>query len=112
MTSIVAVNLHNIGQLSLPCTSALVTTNPPALSTPPSPEAYVAALPDEHSYDDRFLYSVTPTAGPDVSRVQSYQGPEPASALIDDHLGEPHCSTLVNVLDPLGGSVQEEMKNV
>ena len=111
-TSIVAVNLHNIGQLSLPCTSTLVTTNPPALSTPPSPEAYVAALPDKPSYDDRFLSSIVPTAGPDVPRIQSDQGPEPASATIDDHLAESHCSTLVNVTDPLGGSVQKEMKNV
>jgi hypothetical protein len=111
-TSTVALNLHSIGQLSLPCSSSLVITDAPAPSSPPSSEAYLSALPNLPSYDDRFALSAIPTAGPDTSRSHSLQGPAPTHTLVGDPAGDPHCSNLINVSDPLSGVAQEEMKNV
>jgi hypothetical protein len=111
VTSLVALKLHNIGQLSLLCTSSLVITNPPALSTPPSSETYVSAIPDFHSHDDRFPQSI-PTAGPDTLGKLSAQGLAPTNTLVEDPAGEPHCADLIDASYPLGGVAQEEMKNV
>lgn len=107
-----ALNLHNIGQLSLLCPSSITITSPPARSTPPSSEAYVAALSEYHTYDHRFPHYTTPTAGPDIPGTHSDQGPAPVHILVEDPAGDPHSLDPANASNPLGGVAQEEMKNV
>lgn len=107
-----AVNLHNVGQLSLSCASSLVITNLPAASTPPSSEAYVSAFPDFPSYDDRFPSSPIPTAGADTLGGRSDLGLAPTKTLVGDSPGESHRKDLANVSDPQGGVEQLDMKHV
>lgn len=107
-----ALNLHHVGQLAFSWASSLALTSPPAISTPPSSEAYVPALQAFPSCAESFIYDSISTAGADSLQGASGVGQAPTSTSTGVPPGESHSSDLTDASVPQGGVELGEMKGI